>query len=329
MADLSLPSKIPKVELHAHLNGSLSKPTLKRLLKLKASSVTPDELAKLTEANLNPTTTFEECFRLFDAIHELVDCTEAVALITRDVLQDFYDDGVRYLELRSTLKSNEATGMTQAAYLNTVLTTIEECKLEMTVRFIVSVNKARPIEQAWTSVHLAVANRHRGVVALDLCGNPLQGKASDFVPLFCYARQRGLKITLHLAEVDQPSETAMLLATVPDRIGHGTFLPHGQLLTCYRHIPIEVCLTSNLLANTTPDLNSHHIKALMEHGHPFIICTDDKGVFSTTLSNEYILAAQLLDLNLFDLQRLAKQGLEHAFIDSKLKREVLAAHFDA
>ena len=68
--------------------------------------------------------------------------------------------------------------------------------------------------------------------------------------------------------------------TTPRIAGHGTYLPHGQLLDCYRNIPIEVCITSNVLSRSVSELEQHHIADLLRHGHPFAICTDDKGARS-------------------------------------------------
>lgn len=100
----------------------------------------------------------------------------------------------------------------------------------------------------------------------------------------------------------------------PDRIGHGTFLPSTQRLSLVKqNIPIEACVTSNLLCKTVPIVSDHHFKDFHFDGHPCILCTDDKGLFHCALSGEYILVGEAFQLDKNDLFELARRAVDFIF----------------
>ena len=130
-------------------------------------------------------------------------------------------------------------------------------------------------------MELAIAAAAEGpyVVGVDLSGHPGVGDASTFVEPLVRARQAGLKLTVHVAELLRPHDTGMLLAMRPDRLGHATTLDHGSKPVFHRSIPIEACLTSNLKSNTVVSADVHHFLDLWMAGVPVCLCTDDKGEY--------------------------------------------------
>ncbi|VDP80387.1 unnamed protein product, partial [Echinostoma caproni] len=145
------------------------------------------------------------------------------------VVEEFALDGVVYLELRTTLRPVP----TCRDYLHTVIQSLTSAPSVLNelivVRLLVSIDRARGVEEAQKAVALAIEAAHSNpdlVVGVDLSGNPNVGSLLDYVPMLNEARAHGLKTTVHLAEVpDQSSEwLAFLRSHVPDRLGHVTFL---------------------------------------------------------------------------------------------------------
>ncbi|RYR11910.1 hypothetical protein Ahy_B04g069418 isoform B [Arachis hypogaea] len=97
---------MPKVELHAHLNGSIRDSTLLELTKALGEK---------------DNRSVKEVFQLFDLIRILTTDHAIVTRITREVIEDFASENVVYLELRTTPKRNEAIGMTKGSYIEAVL----------------------------------------------------------------------------------------------------------------------------------------------------------------------------------------------------------------
>ena len=138
---------LPKVELHAHLNGSISSSTMKRLVRLHGErwpgEVMPEQSDLVVEGGQYGTS--RDPFLIFPVIHAVTDNIEAVRIVTWDVIKEFAEDGVRYLELRTTPR--EVPGrMTREEYCQTVLDEISEAAVNVatkciTVKLILSIDR--------------------------------------------------------------------------------------------------------------------------------------------------------------------------------------------
>jgi len=103
--------------------------------------------------------------------------------------------------------------------------------------------------------------------------------------------------------------------------GHGTFIfptPDRNNMKLFdllkkANIPIELCLTSNVVCQTVKDFESHQIGLVLENKLPFAICTDDPGVFETSLSNEFAIASQTFNITIADLWRYSFKTIDYSF----------------
>ena len=327
---------LPKVELHAHINGSISKETMKKLIAMKVtrSEMQNDITDKMTMILDGEQKTLDECFQIFKFVHQIVTDQEAVYLATKDVIREFAADGVKYLELRSTPKS--LGSMTKDMYIEAVMKAINEsnnsCELDIITKFLLSIDRRNGSIIAQEAIDLALKHQAGNdcIVGIDLSGDPTFGKSADFIPALARASSFGLKTAVHLAETKEPySETQALLNVVPDRIGHGTcLLPecggHQNLVDFIveRKIPLELCLTSNVKGQTVKNYHVHHFKSWYEMQHPCVICTDDKGVFATTLSKEYCLAAKTFQLDFNALWDMSENAIDCIFASDNVKKDL-------
>uniref|UniRef100_A0A8C5M7K3 N6-Methyl-AMP deaminase n=1 Tax=Leptobrachium leishanense TaxID=445787 RepID=A0A8C5M7K3_9ANUR len=316
---------LPKVELHAHLNGSISSNTMKRLVAKKPHLQIQNGMTMIDKGQKR---TLEECFEMFRIIHQITDTAEDILLVTKDVIREFAADGVKYLELRSTPRASP-TGMTKRMYVETVLEGIRQCKeeeLDIDVRFLLAIDRRAGSEIAKETVKLAEDFLHSSdglVLGLDLSGDPTVGHGKDFMEPLSEAKRSGLKLALHLSEIaGQEEETALLLNLPPDRIGHGTFLCNSSDLVetvKSNQIPLELCLTSNIKGQTVPSFDQHHFGFWYNLGHPSVLCTDDKGVFATDLSLEYQLVASTFNLTSEQVWELSRQAIDYIFAPESVK----------
>nr|XP_055049144.1 adenosine deaminase-like protein [Misgurnus anguillicaudatus] len=325
--------RLPKVELHAHLNGSVSFETMETLIKQKPHLNIKHNMTAIRSGQRR---TLDECFQVFKAIHQLVDSEEDILMVAKSVIREFAADGVKYLELRSTPREVTGTGLTKKRYIETVLEAIRQCKeedVDIDVRFIVAVDRRHGPEVAMETVKLAeefLLSSDGMVVGLDLSGDPTVGHGKDLLCALQKAKNCGLKLALHLSEIpSQNDESELLLDLPPDRIGHGTFL-HPEVggsdslvdKVCKQNIPIEMCLTSNVKGKTVSSYDKHHFQYWYNRGHPCVLCTDDKGVFCSDLSQEYQLAASTFGLNQEAVWRLSQQAIKYAFAPEPIKQRL-------
>lgn len=323
--------RLPKIELHAHLNGSIRRSTLRELASHKG--VDPDNAFILSRWPK----TLSEAFDVFAVIHSCVTTLEDVERLAYELGEDLEEDGVVYAEIRTTPRIM-AGGDGLDDYVEAVLGGFSRYSKQQTglnarkaiLRLLLSIDRAKhSTAQAFAIVGLAHRYQKEGVVGIDLSGDPTKGVWSDFEPALSHARSLGLKITLHAGEVkDRDQEMKAMLDFNPDRFGHCCFVfpPNLHRLKESR-VPIELCLTSNLLSNSVAELKDHHfglhytpfdpkgsVEGEEEGGTICCISTDDSGVFGSALSNEYRLMMLTFGLGEREAFCLARRTLQAAFL---------------
>ncbi|XP_020531553.1 adenosine deaminase-like protein isoform X2 [Amborella trichopoda] len=279
----------PKIELHAHLNGSIRNSTLLELargLGQKMNAVSAD----IEHVIMKGDRSLPECFRMFDLIHICTTDHGTVTRITKEVVEDFAAENTVYLELRTTPKKNETIGMTKRSYMEAVidgLKAVEAVEVlfipsdertesskesplmndssktkkgnQIYVRLLLSIDRRESTDGAMETAQLALEMRKLGVVGIDLSGNPVVGNWLTFLPALNWAREQGLSVTLHCGEVPNPEEVEAMLEFHPQRIGHACFLneKHWKVLKS-SNIPVEICLTSNVRTDSVSSIDYHH-----------------------------------------------------------------------
>ena len=329
--------KLPKVELHAHANGSLNDELLLKLLKKSKSNHDGDYNLSSMIIKKGEQRTMSEGFEMFKIIQQLVNCQEVLFDCVKEVIGDFAADGVKYLELRSTPRDVQSTGLTKRLYFETVLKAIQsycddDSTLAIDVRYLPSIDRKFSLENAYEIVELAQEfqlSTDNLIAGVDFSGNPYINDAANYFEPLLYAKKSGLKLAVHMAEVDgHDEESRKLLCLPPDRIGHGTYLLNDCSLykpVLEQKIPLEICMTSNVKTKTAPaDYSKHHLFWwYCKNRHPCLLGTDDKGVFATSLSKEYHIAANAMNLSRKQLFDWSKETINFIFADNATKYKLV------
>ena len=326
--NLAFVHKLPKIELHAHIGGSIRDATLLELINSSTNTAQnyPDlQVLQSDQRSLS------DCFQLFDAIHDLVSSLAILKRITKETIQDFAMENCIYLELRTTPR-HDLPNVTPQQYVDTVVQAIQECQQEectqnIVVRLLLSISRAHDSKRALETVHLAGTSPRHIVVGLDFSGNPTKGNIHDFLPAFDLARELyQLPITFHIGEIDDAAEVSTILSNVQarDRLGHALYLTASQrngLLE--KNVVVEICPTSNVRTLGLASLADHPTLPtwLTAEEYPLVVCTDDRGVFRTTLSKEYVKVAHAFDLGRADVVRLVRMAVHHVF-DTTIKSQI-------
>lgn len=279
--------KIPKIELHAHLNGSFRFQTLKELSLQKG-------LPFAFEEHFTRDTT--SCFKIFDLIHKVLVDLSPIRRVTREMLEDFSLQNVIYLEIRTTPKQRPGV-YSYEEYLETVLSEIITFQKHhpMIIRLILSIDRSRSLEQAQTTLELMEAFKKnplysKYILGIDYSGNPYKNSFRDFSKIFLEAKKKGFKTVIHVAEIPGEvckAESMDILEFQPDRLGHFNYFDKELLEFALKlRIPIEICPSSNFCTMQLKNLNEHHFGLFFKEKYPMSICTDDSGVFDTDISKE-------------------------------------------
>ncbi|EON69729.1 hypothetical protein W97_08991 [Coniosporium apollinis CBS 100218] len=327
--NLQFAKRLPKIELHAHLSGSISRKCLHDVW-LQKKSIDPDfdledPLLAIPPGKVDYNlTTF---FPLFSSyIYKLCNDVSSIEYTTAAVLADFQSDNVVYLELRTTPRAIPDAGITKSTYIRTILSCIAQHNANPTntlhANLILSIDRRHTPAEAHEIVDLALAYRPHGVVGIDLCGDPSVGDVSALTPAFRRANREGLKITVHFAEAPASAteeELWTLLGWQPDRLGHVIHVDRDSAIAreiVRRKLGLELCLSCNVRANMLVGgggYPEHHFGWWRDLGVPIALGTDDVGVFCSELSEEYRVAAEHFGLGHDDVRKLCESAVDMIF----------------
>lgn len=219
-------------------------------------------------------------------------------------------------------------GLTKAGYVQTILDAVSEFESSkensgrLHTRLILSVDRRNTLSEAYEVLDLARQFRGKGVVGLDLCGDPARGGIEALGEVFEKAKTEmpGLGLTLHFAEAEASGtdeELLMLLGWKPDRIGHVIHLSERVREEVKRRggMGLELCLSCNVHAGMiTGTFGDHHFGEWWHVDECVVVLsTDDVGVFGSPLSNEYALVAEHFGLKRSEICALVRKGVDVIF----------------
>jgi adenosine deaminase len=313
--------QLPKAELHCHLDGSVRPETLVELARehrVQLPRQTAEELAEYMR--VDDAQSLEDYLRRFDVTISVMQSEEALERIAYELAEDAADDGVRYIEIRNAPLLNVVQGLTLVQAVEAPLRGLRKAENDfgITARFIICGLRQFPPESSLEMARLAVEFKNDGVVAFDLAGGEKGNPASRHAEAFRYARENNLAVTVHAGEGDGAESVREAVHVCgANRIGHGTRLIEDPDLTQYvndRRIALEVCLTSNVQTRVADSYESHPFREYFDRGLNVTLNTDNRLMSATTLTDEYVYAAEHLGFTVEELAGIALNGFESAFL---------------
>jgi adenosine deaminase len=321
MLTRELIGRLPKAELHVHLDGSLRPETmieLARKARVPLPAYDPEPLRKFML--VDDASSLEDYLHRFDFTIPLLQTPEAIERVAYEMVEDASRDNVRYLEVRYCPHLSQREGLALEQVMEAELRGLARGERDFGVIARVINCSLRHYDPA-ISLELAecsVAFRNRGVVAFDLAGGEAGRPPGTHRAAFDLAARGLLGITVHAGEAagaDSIAE-AMLLCHA-HRIGHGTRLYENPELQSYlrdRRTPIEINITSNVQTRAVRRASEHPVRGYFDAGLNVTLCTDGWLMAGVSLSDEYWLAHTELGFTRAEIDRLILNGFESAFL---------------
>ncbi|HYC50935.1 MAG TPA: adenosine deaminase [Gemmatimonadaceae bacterium] len=313
--------RLPKAELHCHLDGSLRAATLLDLAReysLDMPRVDPEALRE--HMIVRDARNLEDYLERFEITLSVMQRAEALERIAFELAEDAHRDGVLYLETRFAPVLNTRQGLSLEGVVHAVsrgLTRAEE-QYGIISRIIICALRHLDPAVSLELAQLAVALREQGVIGFDLAGGESGNPASRHVRAFEYARVNDMACTCHAGEGDGAASVREAVHTCNvHRIGHGTRLFEDRALMDYvndHRIPIEICISSNVQTRAASSYESHPVRQYFDHGLNVVLNTDNRLMSGTTLTDEYYHAARQLDFTWDELSAIALNGFASAFL---------------
>lgn len=320
---------LPKVELHVHLEGSMSPPVFLRLVEkhgIPGLPRTPEEVAAHYEFR-----DFARFIEVYVASVRVLRDEEDFALLTVDAAQRLAAQNVRYAEVHISLYNHLSRGIPAAV----VFAGVEHGRREaerrhgIRLRWIPDFPGDYGAEAGEATLDAVLADGPPSVVGFGLGG--MEVDRAPFAGVFARARAAGLRSLPHAGENSGPQsvwDAVTLLGA--ERIGHGIDSMKDPRLVEYlvrTQIPLDVSPTSNLRTRAIAAIEEHPLPRMLAEGLLVTLNSDDPPMFGTDLSNEYR-TAHGLGLDAAALALLARNGVAASFLDDAAKR-ALCAEIDA
>ena len=332
MADISrdLLLRLPKAELHCHLDGSVRPQTLVDLAAERDVTLPAHDAAELNHYMIvRNADNLEDYLARFSVTLSVMQDAEALERIAHELVVDAAHEGIRYIEIRYSPILNTQEGLSLDEAVEAPLRGIATGTFETGTVGRLIICAMRHLDPSVSSelARLAVAYRHHGVVGFDLAGGELGHPASRHVESFTYARSHDLAVTVHAGEGDGADSVRQAVHLCgANRIGHATRLFEDQSLTQFvndRRIPLEICLTSNVQTRVVQSYEAHPLRSYYQHGQVVVLNTDNRLMSGVTLTDEYAHAASLLGFTFRELAQVARNGFESAFASWHERRTML------
>jgi adenosine deaminase len=325
-------AKLPKTDLHCHLDGSLRLDTVIDLAKqqrVKLPTFDRGELFKLLYAGEH-VESLDDYLRAFDITLSVMQTEEGLERAAYELAVDAHAENVRYLEVRYSPLLHVREGLRPAQVVEAVLRGLRTAKRELGIRYgvILCAIRSLPPDQSLRIAELCVAFKHRGVVGFDLAGSEINFPAKVHRAAFQLVIDNNINCTAHAGESFGPDSIHQAIHKCgAHRIGHGTRLgENGDLLNFVNdhRIPLEVCPSSNVQTRAAASWEAHPVDFYVDYGLRVTINTDNRLMSDTTVTKELYLCHKHYGWSLATLKDIIIGGFKSAFMPHREKADLVA-----
>jgi adenosine deaminase len=324
--------RLPKIELHCHLDGSVRVETIIDIADkegIKLPSFDEKELKNELIAPLE-CDSLEEYLKRFSLPNLVMQSKESLKRITFELFEDAARENVKYLEVRFGPLLHTLKGLDVEEVIQSVIDGMREAesRYEIKGNIILSCLRSMSVESAFEVVEKGKKFLGNGVVAIDLCAVEEEGFCERFAEPIALAKEYGYRVTIHAGETGigkNVLEAVELLGA--ERIGHGVFIQEcaeAYRIVKERQVVLEMCPTSNVQTKAVQRYSEHPIYKFFKDGIKVTINTDNRTVSDTTMSNEIHLVDKEFNLSEADYRQIFLNSVEASFADKETKEWCIA-----
>ncbi len=329
---LALIEKLPKTDLHCHLDGSLRLDTVLDLARKQHVELPTFDRAGLYDLLYagESCASLDDYLRTFEITLSVMQTEASLERCAYELAEDAWRENVRYLEVRYSPLLHLKAGLRPAAVVEAVLRGLRMAKRAFGIRYgvILCAIRSQPADQSLRIAELCVAFKNRGVVGFDLAGSEVNNEAKLHRQAFQLVIDNNINCTAHAGESFGPDSVHQAIHKCgAHRIGHGTrTVENGDLLNYINdhRIPLEVCPSSNLQTKAAASWESHPVDFFVDYGLRVTINTDNRLITDTTVSRELWLCHQHYGWSLATIKEIIISGFKSGFMPYREKADLLA-----
>jgi aminodeoxyfutalosine deaminase len=318
--------RMPKAELHVHLEGSILPRTLLKLAQRNHGSLPADNEAGLAE--LYKFRTFDQFLESYIMITSCLRTPDDYHLIAYEYGSECARQNIHYAEVTFTILTNtRLTNLSWQEILQGLNAGREQAHADFGVwwQWVFDIVRNLPDTQV-PVLDIALAARDLGVVALGLGGSEAGFPPELFVDMFGRAERENLHRVPHAGEISGPQSVWSAIKLLhAERIGHGVRSIEDPTLIEYlksSRLPLEICPTSNICLKVYTDYAHHPLRKLWDTGLLLTIGSDDPPMFGTDLNHEYQVLVKEFDFTQPELEQISLNAIQASFLSQGEKRKL-------
>ena len=318
--------KYALIDLHLHLDGSLSLESARSLARAQEIELPDDDGELLSRLRVSKDCKdLNEYLERFELPLTLLQSYDALKNAAFDLCEELYEAGLVYAEIRFAPQLHCRAGLSQEDAVIAVTEGAGASRLKASI-ILCCMRGADNKEENMLTVKLTKKYLGKGVCALDLAGAEALFSNEGFTDVFEYARSLDLPFTLHAGEALGAESVRSAIKLGARRIGHGVrSVEDGELLAVLaeKKIALELCPTSNLNTCVFDSIEEYPIRTFLDAGVAITVNTDNLAVSNTSLAEEYELIANTFSLTENELMTIALNSANAAFLPENEKSELL------
>jgi len=306
--------KMPKIELHLHLDGSIPIYVLEKLSGLSYDEV----VAKVISMNDHK---LYDYLRRFDFVNSLIKRKEDLELASFSLGKELEKENVIYAEIRFAPLDYVSETLSEDDIIKAVLSGLKKCNLK--TNLILCMRRGADLSYNKKVIELANKYLGKGVVAVDLVGDEETYPFIQYKELFDICKYANIPVTIHAGETNKRDIIDIIPYT--KRIGHGIKIyDDDRLIELVKkhNILLEVCPNSNIDTRNVSDYIHHPIRKLYNDGVRVSVNTDNRVISNITLGEEYINLINYLDFTIDELYQMNLNAINWAFLSNQEKDEL-------
>lgn len=317
--------KLPKVELHCHLDGSVPMDVLMELAEEKGlpagvmkKAVAPSDCKDLKD--------YLSCF---DVILSVLQTEKNLEKATYAVIREAHEENVKYLELRFGPLLHQAEGLTTKDTIRAVSKGVERATGDFPIAVNILVCALRNYSeeensQLFRDVH-EIANE--SVVGIDVAGDEANYPNECVASAVTEAKAMGLQMTIHSGECGCANSVLTAMHLGASRIGHGVAVkddPEAMQKVKENNVLLELCPTSNIQTRAVSGWDTYPLRQFLNEGVAVSINTDNRTVSNTTLTDEFLLCVNHCQVTCQEIKDLSLTAMAHSFATDEIRQTVIS-----
>lgn len=318
---------IPKLDLHCHLDGSMSFEVTKQLLSQKGQEVSLEELKEKLEAP-EDCQSLAEYLEKFDLPISLIQNADGLKEAAYDVAKQAAMENVKYIEVRFAPYFSTTDGLKVPEIIENVQKGLKRAEDEFGIfsGIIVCAMRHLDMETNISVLKQSMELYGAGLVACDIAGDEKPHTNLEYKEYFDMAKKLGIPFTIHSGECGNANNIAEAVQMGAKRVGHGIAMadyPDIIKLCADKKIGVEMCPISNMQTKAIDDFSKYPFEKFVKAKVPVSINTDNRTVSNTSCTKEWEMLSKIYDFTSEDICKIYKDSVEMSFASEDIKDKLL------